>query len=266
MPSREFDRLADHMAKVASHGGHAILNVYGRDFTVHEKQDRSPVTEADDAAEAIILAGLRQLLPGMPIVAEEAVSRGEVPPIGRAFLLVDPLDGTREFAARNDEFTVNIALVEDGVPVAGIVYAPALRRLYLGGETARRAALVAGAVFDPSSAGSIRTRAPDARALVAAVSRSHQCDATRAWLAVHAIKHSISGGSALKFGLVAEGSADVYPRFGPTAEWDTAAGHAIVRAAGGDVVTPDGGPFLYGKRGSAFLNGPFIAWGQRPER
>lgn len=261
-PLPPLDRLADAFADIASEAGRAILAIYATDFTVTSKPDASPVSEADMAAEAIIVRRLEALLPDVPIVAEEAVARGDVPDVetGR-FFLVDPLDGTKEFVNRNGEFTVNIALMEERHPAAGVVYAPLSGKLYLGGATARAAELRAGTPFDPMTARMIHTRAPGPT-LDAVASRSHLCDETRLWLEERRIERTVSAGSALKFGLVAEGSADVYPRFTPTMEWDTAAGHAVLRAAGGEVVTPDGAPLIYGKVNEGFRNGAFIAWGR----
>lgn len=256
------DRLADRFADLASQAGAMILTIYNSDFAVRRKADASPVCEADEAAEKIILAGLKELLPDIPVIAEESVAKGIVPQIGTSpFLLVDPLDGTLEFAGRNGEFTVNIALIERGMPVAGIVYAPIDGTLYLGGTTARRAVMPAGSRFDAAMAEPIATRQASDEPVIA-VSRSHACAATKRWAEERHAKAVITRGSALKFGLVAEGLADLYPRFTPTMEWDTAAGHAVVRAAGGDVTGPAGEPFVYGKAEAGFRNGPFIARGR----
>jgi 3'(2'), 5'-bisphosphate nucleotidase len=262
----ELDRIADGFADLASQAGAKILDVYARGCPARAKADASPVTEADEAAEALILPGLAKLLPGVPMVAEESVSGGAKPDCrGGTFLLIDPLDGTREFLSRNGEFTVNIALVADGKPAVGAVYAPATGTLYLGGDSARRATLVAGETFEPASAHQIATRTPTPGALVAVASRSHADADTDAWLRGHAVAKVTTAGSALKFGLVAEGAADVYPRFAPTSEWDVAAGDAVLRAAGGLVLTPDGAPLCYGKAEARFLNGAFIAWGRAPD-
>ena len=219
----------------------------------------SPVTEADRAAEDIILAALATRLPRVPVVAEESASRGETPPVDRDFVLVDPLDGTREFIAGRSEYTVNIALVCGGVPVAGAVAAPDLGQVWWGaGDRAWKSDFDADAGIPPSGAEPICCRVAPAR-VVAVASHNHLDDATRAFLADLTLAESRSIGSSLKFLLLAQGEADVYPRFGPTMEWDTAAGHAVLLAAGGSVTTPDGAPFLYRKPG--FRNGPFVARG-----
>jgi 3'(2'), 5'-bisphosphate nucleotidase len=253
--------LSDRAALVAAVEGVAdeaaalILEVYARDFAVHGKADASPVTEADERAEACIVARLERLTPGVPVVAEEAVAAGRVPAIGEHFWLVDPLDGTREFVSRNGEFTVNIALVEQGVPVLGVVQVPVQHLAWAG------AAGLGAWRSDATGRRAVRCR-PAGATLVLASSRSHGDDAAlEAWL--HTV--GLSGrplehrraGSSLKFGLLAEGAADLYPRLGRTMEWDTAAGHAVLLAAGGDVVRLDGSPLRYGKPG--FENPHFVA-------
>jgi 3'(2'),5'-bisphosphate nucleotidase len=216
------------------------------------------VTAADQAAEAIILAHLASAAPGVPVVAEEQAAAGGAPVVAGRFFLVDPLDGTKEFVAGRDEFTVNIALVEHGVPVLGVVGAPALGRLFAG-DVARRVAFelrAAAASLEPLRL-PLKVRATPPGGPVAVASRSHGSDATEAWLAAAGVAGRVSIGSSLKFCLLAAGEADVYPRFGPTMEWDTAAGHAVVLAAGGVVREPDGRPLRYGKPG--FRNPSFIA-------
>lgn len=263
-PSRD---LLDALAALCVEAGCAILDVYdGPAIEARAKDDRSPVTDADERAEAILLKGLETLFPGVPVIAEEASSRDGVRADAPAiFLLVDPLDGTREFLAKNGEFTVNIGLIEAGVPVLGCVHAPALGKTWLGGagvgalvaERPLREAPTAGA-FLP-----ISVRAPSAEGLCAVASRSHSDATTEEFLGKLNVASRRSAGSSLKFCLVAEGEADVYPRFGPTMEWDTAAGHAVLSAAGGAVLRPDGLPFDYGKAAEGFRNGPFVAWGSR---
>jgi 3'(2'), 5'-bisphosphate nucleotidase len=259
----ELDDLSLAFAELASAAGVVVMDVYATDFAVRQKADASPVSEADEAAEALLVPGVEKLLPGVPILAEEAVSRDGLVEVGSEFVLIDPLDGTKEFVSRNGEFTVNIALVRDGVPVAGCVYAPALDRMYAGGMTAR-----SGPVSPGGSVGGLApmtTRSYPAE-LVAVASRSHADDRTAAFLADLGVASTRSAGSSLKFCLVAEGSADVYPRFGPTMEWDTAAGDAVLRAAGGTVVDEAGQPFAYGKADRRFRNGAFVAWGNQPLR
>lgn len=253
------DRLTlSAVERLAEVAGAAIMAVYGREFDVTHKGDASPVTEADHAAEDIIVAGLRALDPTIPIVAEESMAKGQGPAaVGRVFWLVDPLDGTKEFIRRNGDFTVNIALIEDGKPVLGVVYAPARAKLYGGiiGQGATRRDLSEKA----AAATPIRVRRADEKALVAVASKSHRTPETDIYLNNLPISDSRSAGSSLKFCLVAEGSADIYPRFGTTMEWDTAAGDAVLRAAGGAVTTFDGKALVYGKPG--FANPYFLARG-----
>ena len=256
------DRLAEFFAALCVEAGAVVMEVYARGCETRLKSDASPVTEADERAEAVILAALSENLPGWPVLAEEAAARGEVPPASTRFILVDPLDGTREFINRNDEFTVNIGLVSEGLPVAGAVYAPALGRLWSGGATARVRDVAPGAALSSAVAvRTLRTRQAPATAWTALASRSH-CDAeTEAFLARHPVTERRPAGSSLKFCVVAEGVADVYPRFGPTMEWDTAAGDAVLRAAGGTVLDDEGRVFRYGKAEGRYRNGPFVAWG-----
>jgi 3'(2'), 5'-bisphosphate nucleotidase len=246
----------------AQRAGGAIMAVYATDFAVKDKADTSPVTAADEAAEKIILADLAAIAPGIPVVAEESVAAGRVPVIADRFFLVDPLDGTREFVSRRDEFTVNIALVENGVPVLGVVFAPARHELYWGDVRAGKAGHIDADPDGtmPSMGTAISARQPPARGLTAVASRSHRTPETDAFLAGFAVAEFLSIGSSLKFCLVAAGSADLYPRIGTTMEWDTAAGHAVLSAAGGSVTDLEGGPFRYGKPG--FKNGNFVARGR----
>lgn len=242
--------------------GAEIMRVYARDITVMIKTDASPVTEADERAERIILDNLKILAPGIPVVAEEEAAAGRLPEIGNKFFLVDPLDGTKEFISKNGEFTVNIALIEDGFPVYGAVYAPALGRLFWGGGVEAFAAdVVDGTVANITP---IRVRPAPKAGLTAIGSRSHGGDATQDYLKDFAVADFIVAGSSLKFCRLAEGSADIYPRLGRTMEWDTAAGDAVLRAAGGRVETMDGSPLLYGKHiqeDAPFANPHFVAFG-----
>lgn len=248
-------RLADRFAAIAQQAGARIMAFYGA-AQAAAKADGSPLTQADLAAHDAIIAGLAAACPDLPVISEEDAARAQAPPAG-AFVLVDPLDGTREFISGNGEFTVNIALIDNGAPVAGVVFAPALGRLWSGALGA--GAHARGAPDQPAQ--EIRVRAPAAEGLVAVASRSHRDADTEAFLAGLPIAGLRSVGSSLKFCLVAEGQADVYPRFGPTMEWDTAAGQAVLEAAGGRVTTPQGAPFVYGKAGAAWRNTAFIAWG-----
>jgi 3'(2'), 5'-bisphosphate nucleotidase len=249
MPYRE---LVEETIALAREAGRAILEVYAGDFEVRGKDDESPVTLADERAEDIILAGIARMAPGIPVVSEEAASAGRVPEIADRFWLVDPLDGTREFVQRNGEFTVNIALVDRGVPVLGVVHAPALDRVFAGAAGARALAESSG---ERRAIGCASDRKDG---LVIVSSRSHgDAQALERFLGGRKVKASVGIGSSLKFCLVAEGAADLYPRLGRTMEWDTAAGHAVLSAAGGLVERLEGGELTYGKTG--FVNPPFVA-------
>ena len=240
----------------AREAAHHILGVYRTDFTVRGKSDASPVTEADERAEAAIVAALQALAPDLPIVAEEAVAAGRVPDVsGGLFWLVDPLDGTKEFVSRNGEFTVNIALVHLGAPVLGVVLAPALGTLWAG--VAGQGAFVEDAEGRRVPA---RCRAVPAEGLTVTASRSHgDAAALDAFLAGLQVARLVNAGSSLKLCRIAEGAADLYPRLGRTMEWDIAAGHAVLAAAGGGVHTLQGEPLHYGKPG--FENPHFYATG-----
>lgn len=250
--------LLESITKVARDAGDLILEVYATDFAVRGKEDASPVTEADERAEALILKALAALAPGIPVVAEESVAAGRVPDIGSPsgrFWLVDPLDGTKEFISRNGEFTVNIALIEGGDPVLGVVLAPALGRLFAGCRGA-------GAfVEDGAGRRTIRCRSVPEAGLTVVASRSHgDAAALDAFLAGRKLASLANAGSSLKLCLVAAGEADLYPRLGRTMEWDIAAGHAVLGAAGGSVRRVDtGAPLTYGKPG--FDNPHFVAAG-----
>ncbi len=263
--------MLSRLATIAADAGRIIMRHYRDGVAVRHKDDHSPVTAADEEAEALILAALAEYFPAIPVVAEEAASRGTRPDGGpdggTEFFLVDPLDGTREFISRNGEFTVNIALVREGAPVAGVVYAPAMAALYAGGR-GQGAWRVdhdpdAPAISLLDAAISIRARPVPARGLVAVASRSHRDAATDQWLQSFDVADFRAAGSSLKFCLIAEGKADVYPRLGRTMEWDVAAGHAVLAAAGGTVETLEGKPFAYGKAHEDFANPFFVAWGKR---
>ncbi|ADH89888.1 3'(2'),5'-bisphosphate nucleotidase [Ancylobacter novellus DSM 506] len=256
------------LAQASLKAGEVILRIRAEGITVNAKSDQSPVTAADLAAEELLHAELARILPGVPVIAEEAVAQGKGEALGTgeapadAFLLVDPLDGTKEFIGASGEFTVNIGLVIGGVPAFGIVLAPAVARLYAGMTTAAGgAAFAAGLEPDAGLWTPIRCRPTPERGLVAVASRSHPDAGTEAILAELDVAERISCGSALKFGLVAEGRADIYPRLGTVCEWDVAAGHALVRAAGGSVCRPDGSPLPYGRTEAAYRVHGFIARG-----
>ena len=253
-PSAAVRRLID----LAVAAGQDIMAIYATDFTAKAKADLSPVTEADEAAEKTILAGLASLDPAVPVISEEAASAGRMPPISENFFLVDPLDGTKEFISRNGEFTVNIARVCNGIPVAGVVYAPALSRLFWG-EVGRGAAQGHLTETEPVDWKPIHVRDCPGNGATVVASRSHRDAATDEYLKTVNVKSLCSAGSSLKFCLVAAGEADLYPRFGRTMEWDTAAGHAVLLAAGGKVITTDGVPLTYGKHERGFDNPGFIA-------
>ena len=255
MKKLDRDQLTLGLTAAAEAAGADILKIYAKDFAVRDKPDASPVTEADERAEQLILAALAELAPEVPVVAEESVAAGRLPDIsGGRFFLVDPLDGTREFISRNGEFTVNIALIEDGRPTLGVVHLPALNETYWSpgdGIAWRRQA--------GGAAQRIACRKPDPGGLVVVASRSHRDSKTDDYLANYLVKELISAGSSLKLCRVAEGAADMYPRLGRTMEWDIAAGHAVLLGAGGTVTTLDGAPLGYGKAG---LDNPhFVARG-----
>ncbi len=253
LPIRHAD-LLEQVIPLAREAGKLIMAIYAEDFAVTHKADASPVTQADAVAEAAIVQGLRALAPMLPIVAEEAVSAGEKVSAGERFWLVDPLDGTKEFISRNGEFTVNIALIEQGEPVLGVVYAPALDRLYAGARGLGAFRIGAGGLRE-----AIACRPPGADGLVVVASRSHGDEAAlEAFLAGRKVARVAQAGSSLKLCLLAEGEADVYPRLGRTMEWDIAAGHAVLAAAGGRVCDLQGRPLGYGKPG--FDNPHFAAW------
>lgn len=257
------------LADIAVAAGAAIMRIYAGPVAAEQKQDGSPLTAADLAAEGVIAAGLARAFAGVPVISEEAAVTAEgLGAAGETFLLVDPLDGTKEFLTRTDEFTVNIAVIAGNRPRAGVVYAPALGRLWLGAAGAGAAVHAvaptdaAGAVSTGAAGKPIAARARPARDLVAVASRSHLDPETQRFLDALPIGERRSIGSSLKFCLVAEAEADVYPRFGPTMEWDTGAGQAVLEAAGGRVMLPDGtAPLGYGKAAAGYRNGAFVAWG-----
>jgi 3'(2'), 5'-bisphosphate nucleotidase len=255
----DFDRLTLVMRRLALEAGDRIMEVYNSpDFEVKAKSDASPVTEADEAADALISAGLAEAYPSLPLVTEEQAStHGQSV---ATFLIVDPLDGTKEFVQRRGDFTVNIAYVQDGVPVRGVVYAPAIGRLFYTIADGR--AVEEKGSFDKDALGEqvpLSVSVPDNRSLMVVASKSHRDQATDDYIAQYAVRDMTSAGSSLKFCLVAAGEADLYPRLGRTMEWDTAAGDAVLRGAGGLVVRfEDHAPFTYGKAG--FANGFFIAY------
>lgn len=244
-------QLLEDIAVAARQAGEAVLELVRRGFDVEHKQDLSPVTEADRAAELIILAALAKAAPGVPVIAEEEVAAGRIPEFGDLYFLVDPLDGTKEFVRGGDDYTVNIGLISNGTPLLGAVFTPARARLHAG--------IVGQGAWLEDSDGRrpIRTR-EKGDSIIAVASKSHFNQPTADYLAEAVGECDYVGiGSSLKFCIVAEGRADIYPRLSPTSEWDTAAGHAVLLAAGGSVDGPDGNPLGYGKR--AFINRGFVA-------
>ena len=249
--SIDYARLVDELAETAREAGEAILEVVRSGFEVESKHDTSPVTEADRAAELVILAALARVAPGVPVIAEEEVAAGRIPAHDDIYFLVDPLDGTKEFVRGGDDYTVNIGLIERGTPKLGVVYAPATDRLHGG-------CVGDGAWLDEGRGRTAISTRARGELTTAVASKSHLNQATIDYLEA-AVGNCgyVSVGSSLKFCIVAEGKADIYPRAAPTSEWDTAAGHAVLLAAGGLVDGPDGEPLRYGKR--AFLNRAFVA-------
>ncbi|MEQ1704511.1 MAG: 3'(2'),5'-bisphosphate nucleotidase CysQ [Rickettsiales bacterium] len=253
MNSTDYNKYLVSACEIAREAGHIIMVYFSDGYTSNKKSDNSPVTEADIAANKYIIEKLTAIAPHIPIIAEEDEILGSSE--HKRFFLVDPLDGTRSFVRGEPEFTVNIALIENNLPVFGVIYCPPQDILYFGmvGDNAYKQ-------IGGNTPEIIKTRKFPDDGLTVVRSRSHPSKATNAYLETLNIKEVISGSSSVKFCMVAEGSADIYPRFGRTMEWDTAAGHAILNAAGGRVETADGKPFLYGKEG--FENPAFIGFGR----
>ncbi len=252
------EALVPDLIETMLEAGRVVMEVFETDFEVFGKDDKSPVTEADRRGEAIINVALARIAPDIPIVGEEAKSEGHCPDIsGGVFWLVDPLDGTKEFVKRGSDFTVNIGLIRDGTPIAGFVLAPALKKLYWGivGKGAWIADVPATGI---SNTQPIATRAADPDNLTIVASKSHRSPELEAWLAHFPKADHVSIGSSLKLCLLATGEADLYPRLGPTCEWDTAAAHAVLVAAGGHVDVTGGTPLTYAKNLATFLNPWFL--------
>jgi 3'(2'), 5'-bisphosphate nucleotidase len=252
------DPLLEIALRAAVAGGEAAMRVYADPFEVTQKSDATPVTEADLASERVIVAMLSEAFPGIPVVSEETVPEAGFASPAARFWLVDPLDGTKEFVAKNGEFAVLIGLIEDGRPVLGVVYGPAVGLTYTahGPGTAMRRR--DSGAFEP-----IRARAPASEGIVVVHSRSHENSRRLAeYFQNRPVLERLKCGSALKFGMLAAGEADFYPRFGTTMEWDTAAGQAVLEAAGGHVLSLSGEPLRYGKPG--LKNDGFLAWGAKP--
>ena len=252
--TEDYARLAAAARRLALVAGRTIMTFYREGTAVEIKADRSPVTEADREADLLIVTGLRAADPQIPVISEESTADALAPPCGGPFWLVDPLDGTREFIARTGEFTVNIALIEDGRPVLGVLHAPVQGETYVADGLGQAVRIVGDGPPQP-----IRARQVPAMGPAVVASRLHRDAETDAYIAGLGPAQTVSAGSALKFGLLARGAADIYPRFGRTMEWDIAAGHAILSAAGGHVRELNGRELSYGKAG--FVNPPFIASG-----
>lgn len=256
------DTLALLLAQIAIAAGGPVASAYASGCSTRWKADGSPVTEADLAAERLILKRLAAAFPEVPVAAEESVADGHRPELGPRFLLVDPLDGTREFIAGRREFTVNVAMVEDGKPTAGAIYAPLLDQVWFGGTSSYTASAAPGRdATNLTDARRIGVRVPPDTGLVALVSRSHPDPATEAYLSRMPLADCRPMGSSLKFCRIAEGLADIYPRLGGIREWDIAAGHAILQAAGGIMTAPNGTPLCYGDPAGDFRLPGFVASG-----
>jgi 3'(2'), 5'-bisphosphate nucleotidase len=260
MPARFNDpALVDALGSLASEAGRRIMGHYGA--AARTKSDGSPVTAADHEAEEVILEGLARLLPGVPVLAEESAAAGRLPASTDLFVAVDPLDGTREFIGGNGEFTVNIALIAGGMPVAGIVSAPALDQLWLGhGSTAEAMRLAPGrSIIEAADRRRIVTRPLPPEGALALISRSHPDAESEGYLASHGVTARLPVGSSLKYTMIAEGRADVSVRLASICEWDIAAAHAVLQGAGGIMRRPDGQPLVYGRADRAFRTDAFVA-------
>ncbi|MFZ1103706.1 MAG: 3'(2'),5'-bisphosphate nucleotidase CysQ [Hyphomicrobiaceae bacterium] len=267
MQAKDLHSLAESLLPVTLAAARVQMAHRAAGVTAIIKADGSPVTVADRESEAIILAALARIAPGVPAVSEEAASAGQAPTVGSSFFLVDPLDGTKPYLRGEPHFTVNIALIEDGSPVLGLVYAPALEDFWVATGPGQAAAARLAPSSTPATLADcglvpLKTRLPDPNGLSALVSQRHLDKATERFLEGYCVAERRAVSSSLKFGLLARGEADVYPRAGPTSEWDTAAGHAVLNAAGGCVTTFDGQPLRYGK--PRFRNAAFVAWGRNP--
>lgn len=269
MRTIDFPSLAERLLPAVLAAGTVQMRLYEGGCAVESKADSSPVTEADRESEAVLLEGLWKAARGVPVIAEESMALGTAPAAGTTFFLVDPLDGTREFVSRRNEFTINIGLVVAARPVFGLIYAPVLGELYVTlGEGRAVSAHIPVHAAAPRLADmalhTLATRAPDERALTVLESHSHRTPETERFLAGYDLAEVKRAGSSLKFCRIASGAADFYARLGPTKEWDTAAGQAILEAAGGQVTTLDGAPLTYGHAERAYLNPHFVAWARAP--
>jgi len=251
-------KITDELLETTLKAGDVVMDVFHSDFEVYGKADLSPVTEADKQGEDVITAALARITPDIPVVGEEAKSEGKCPDISKGtFWLVDPLDGTKEFIKKGSDFTVNLGLIKDGSPIMGIVLAPAMNKLYWGivDEGAWVADIKDGEILNTTP---IKTRTADKTNLVIVASKSHRSPELEAYLENFPSAENVSIGSSLKLCLLATGEADLYPRLGPTCEWDTAAAHAVLLAAGGTVEVAGGAPLTYAKDLTTFLNPWFL--------
>lgn len=269
MITSDFAALTDALLPAVLEAGRVEMAYYATGVTVQNKADASPVTAADQEAEAILIKALAAAAPSIAVVAEESSAAGHVAKIGATFFLVDPLDGTKEFIKKNGDFTINIGLIDNGRPVYGLVYAPAMDQLYVtigqgnAVETRIAPSCSAQSLSDLQTT-RLHTRMPPSEGLTALESRSHRSAATEDFFKTLPIHRVRAAGSSIKFCLIARGEADLYPRIGLTCEWDTAAAHAILEAAGGTVLQVDGSPMVYGKTAEKYLNPHFVAWGRAP--
>lgn len=268
LTDQDYRKLADGLLASVLSAASLQMRYMGSDITVMSKADTSPVTAADHESETVLLSALEAIAPSIPVVAEERIATGKIPAIDGTFFAVDPIDGTKEFIGGRAEFTINIGLIYGGIPQFGLIYAPALSAMYLTTASGKAAychlphnALISS--FSDCRFERIQTRTPEPGALRALTSRSLTANADE-FLKRVGVTEKIPTGSSLKFCLIAHGQADIYARFGPTNEWDTAAGQAILTAAGGSVVTMDDEPLSYGKTNRRFLNPEFVAWGRHP--
>jgi 3'(2'), 5'-bisphosphate nucleotidase len=257
---------AEVLTSAAAKAGSAIMAHYGATNEIDYKDDQSPVTQADRDANEILVSALRDLAPNIPVVSEESTTDRKAP-LGRTFFLVDPLDGTKEFIKRRSDFTVNIGLIDDGFPCFGLVYAPArnLLAVTIADGVAIEASMApskSGADLNALSHTRLHARAANPEAITALVSLSHLDRKTEEFLEGYSVTERTGAGSSIKFLEIARGNADLYPRLGPTMEWDTAAGQAVLEAAGGHVVNTRGARFSYGKTDAGLKNANFVAWGR----
>ena len=271
MKSFDHQTLASQLLPAMLDAGAALLRHRAAGVTVEQKADLTPVTAADRQAESIVLDALERIAPGLPVIAEEQVSAGVAPAFDAVAFLVDALDGTREFVKGGADFTVNVALVENGIPVFGLLLAPAAGRMFatLGCNRASEALIdpatlvdMGGRMAGQLAYADIHTAEPDEGALRVVSSRSHLAPETERYLARFNVGSRTGIGSSLKFAMIAAGEADLYVRYGPTCGWDTAAGHALLEAAGGEVTDADGAPLRYLASKTSFRNPPFVAWGR----